>query len=90
MAMDIPHQLREACEAVRRKDYPLAQLIPTMQLAADVIDMLRVQLQESTATLNSYRAEVGALREEVGRIGPARQISASGFIRVVDGKKVEQ
>lgn len=81
MAMDIPHQLRAACDAVRRKDFPLADLIPTLQLAADVIDSLREQLQEQGQTLASYRAEVGALREEVGRIGPA--VSTSGFLRAV-------
>lgn len=86
--MDIPDQLRAACAAVRRKDYPLAELIPTMQLAADVIDKLREQLQDHAAQFRIITAEVRALREEVGRTGPARSVSTSGFIRVVDGKKV--
>jgi uncharacterized Fe-S cluster-containing protein len=76
--MDIPDQLRAACAAVRCKDYPLAELIPTMQLAADVIDALREQLADS-------RMREQELAETLMR-APAR----SGFVRVVDGKKVPQ
>lgn len=83
MAMDIPDQLRAACESVRRKDYPLATLIPAIQLAADMIDQLRTQLQEQAQTLASYRAEVGALREEVGRVGAAG--IGRGVHLVIDG-----
>lgn len=84
MAMDIPQQLRAACEAVRRKDYPLADLIPTMQLAADVIDRQREQLSDSTTRFLSMTAEVRALRDELGRTGPAR--STPAVRRVIDGK----
>lgn len=77
--MDIPDQLRNACHAVRRKDYPLANLIPTMQMAADVIDTLRTQLREQGQTLDRYRAEVGALHAHV---------ATSGYVRVIDGKRV--
>lgn len=83
MAMDIPQQLRAACEAVRRKDYPLSDLIPTLQLAADVIDRQREALSDSTTRFLSMTAEVRALREEVGRDGPARQ-STPAVLRVIE------
>lgn len=67
--IDIPHQLRAACDAVRRKDYPLADLIPTMQLAADLIDTLRQQLNEQGEVLARYRTETGAVAQAVQRSG---------------------
>lgn len=67
--IDIPHQLRNACEAVRRKDYPLADLIPTMQQAADLIDSLRGQLNEQGAILTQYRAEMGEVTKIALRSG---------------------
>lgn len=77
--IDIPHQLRNACEDVRRKDFPLADLIPTMQLAADTIDSLREQLNEQAATLGRYRGNVTELREQFETYRAA--VRRSGFIR---------
>jgi hypothetical protein len=97
--MDIPHRLREACEAVRRKDFPLADLIPTMQLAADVIDKLREQLQEHATQSRILTAEMVVLRQEVTQIRMREQELAetlmrsparTGFVRVVDGKRVPE
>lgn len=81
MAMDIPHQLRAACDAVRRKDFPLADLIPTLQLAANVIDQLREQLQEGAEERRVLHEELKTMRDIVAGIARTR---------VVDGKRVPQ
>lgn len=39
-------RLRSACESVRRKEYPLSDLIPLMQQAADTLEAADAAIEE--------------------------------------------
>ena len=55
-------RLRSVCADIRRKPYPISDVVPVMQAAADAIDTMQSALDDAVAKLAARDAEISAVR----------------------------
>ena len=60
--MNYAERLRSFCADIRRKTYPISDVVPVMQAAADAIDAMQSALDDAVAKLAARDAEVERLK----------------------------
>ena len=63
--MNYAERLRSFCADIRRKTYPISDVVPVMQAAADAIDAMQSALDDAVAKLAARDAEIERLRKDL-------------------------
>ena len=65
--MNHAERLRSVCADIRRKPYPISDVVPVMQAAADAIDAIQSALDDAIRMRDEFMGLLAALSQDDGK-----------------------